>query len=363
MTGTIDVNKLVKLEPISSFGLTRAEELLGFCKVRSIAKGGDTAKLFGQEGRSVYLIEGEIELVYQDGNRVLINSESEWAKHPLGKRQPLIASALALCESSLLFVDEKLLDRMMTWDQVSQHDLSKPLQTTDRQKRGADIAVDTKRLMSSSMFSADKLNHGPLAHLPVANVSELLRRIEAISVRVGDVMIREGEDGDYYYIIDIGKAQVIRRVGGVDLQLADLSEGDVFGEEALVSGAKRNATVIMKSDGVLLRLGRGDFQALLTEPLLHKSSYERAIQAVKQGAIWLDVRYPPEYRNDKLRGSMNVPLNEIRDAVGVLDRSKKYIACCQSGQRSAAAAFILAQAGYDVEVLDGGLWTVPKAVQ
>jgi len=362
MTVTIDVHRLIKLEPISSFGSARAEELLGYCQVEPISKGGDIAKLFGQEGRSVYLIDGEVELVYQDGNRVLINSGSEWAKHPLGKRQPHIASAIALCASSLLFVDEKLLDRMMTWDQVSQHNIS-PLHTANCQNGGADIAVDTKRLMNSSMFSVDKLNHGPLAHLPVANVSELLRRIEAISVSAGNVIIREGEEGNYYYIIDLGKAQVIRRVGGVDLQLADLTEGDVFGEEALVSGGKRNATVIMKSDGVLLRLGREDFQALLTEPLLRKSSYERAIQAVNQGAIWLDVRYPPEYRNDRLRGSMNVPLNEIRDAIGVLDRSKKYIACCQSGQRSAAAAFILAQAGYDVEVLDGGLWSVPKAVQ
>ena len=363
MTDTIDVNALAKLEPISSFGSTRVQELLGYCHAESIPVGSAPAKLFSQGGRSIYLIDGEIELVYQDGNRVLMNAKSEWAKHPLGKRQPDIVSASALRESKLLFIDEKLLDRMMTWDQVSQHDLTKASHTPENRNSKTDIAVDAKRLMSSNMFSADKLNHSPLAHLPAANISELLRRIEAIAVQAGKAIVREGENGDYYYIIDNGHAQVIRRVGGVDLPLADLTEGDVFGEEALISGAKRNATVVMKSDGVLLRLGRGDFLALLKEPLLHKSSYERAIQAVNRGAVWLDVRYPPEFRYDKLRGSMNVPLNEIRDAIDVLDRSKKYIACCQSGERSAAAAFILAQAGYDVEVLDGGLWSVPKAAQ
>jgi rhodanese-related sulfurtransferase len=40
-----------------------------------------------------------------------------------------------------------------------------------------------------------------------------------------------------------------------------------------------------------------------------------------------------------------------------------YICYCQSGRRSAAAAFILAQAGYDVYVLENGLWSVPKALQ
>jgi len=111
----------------------------------------------------------------------------------------------------------------------------------------------------------------------------------------------------------------------------------VFGEEALISGAKRNATVMMQSDGVLLRLGREDFMTLLKEPLLHKSSYEKAIQAVNQGAVWLDVRYPPEFRHDRLPGAMNVPLNGIRDAIGVLDRGKKYIAAA----RVASAAQLL----------------------
>ena len=165
------------------------------------------------------------------------------------------------------------------------------------------------------MFSAGNLNNGPLAHVPMTNISVLLQRLEAIAVRAGDVIIREGDEGDYYYLMDSGRAQVTRRVGGVDLPLAELKTGDVFGEEALLSDAKRNATVIMKSNGVLLRLGRQDFLALLKEPLLHKISYEYAIQAVEQGAVWLDVRNPPEYRYDKLRGAMNVPLNEIRNAL------------------------------------------------
>jgi rhodanese-related sulfurtransferase len=362
MTYALDIKVLAGLEPISSFGPARLRELLDYCHIETVHKDGDPFKVHGLQGQSVYLVDGEIELVYQDGNRVVVGAQSEWAKHPLGKRQPYIVSATALRESQLLRVDDELLDRMVTLDQFSQHDpAERALPVAGNEERDASTSI--RHLLNSSMFSADNLKDGPLAHLPMANVSALLQRIEAVAVWEGDVIVREGEEGDYYYLIDSGRAQVTRRVGGADMPLASLKAGDVFGEEALVSGSKRNATVTMKSNGVLLRLGRQDFLALLQEPLLHKLSYEQAMQAVAQGAVWLDVRHPPEYRYDKLPGAMNVPLNDIRNAIGVLDRGKKYIAYCQSGRRSAAAAFILAQAGYDVQVLDGGLWSVPRTTQ
>ena len=363
MAYPLDIKVLAGLEPISSFGPARLRELLDYCRIENVPEGRALFKAHGLQGQSVYLIRGEIELVYQDGNKVVMNAQSEWAKHPLGKRQPDILSATALRDSQLLRIDDELLDRMVTFDQFSQHDWEGSPRATDSTEERSDVSTSIKRLLTSSMFSADNLKNGPLAHLPMTNISALLQRIEAIAVWAGDVIIREGDEGDYYYLIDSGRAQVTRHVGGVDMPLADLKAGDVFGEEALISGAKRNATITMKSNGVLLRLGRQDFLALLQEPLLHKLNYEQAKQAVAQGAVWLDVRHPPEYRYDKLRGAMNVPLNDIRNAVGVLDRSKKYIAYCQSGRRSAAAAFILAQAGYDVQVLDGGLWSVPKSAQ
>lgn len=362
MTYALDVKVLAGLEPIASFKPSRLRELLDHCHIETVKQGRDPFKAYGLQGQSVYLVDGELEVVYQDGNKVRISARSEWAKHPLGKRQPYIVSATALCESHLLRVDEGLLDRMVTLDQFSQAGQMKAASTPLKEEKLTDASA-IKRLLNSSMFSADNLKNGPLAHLPMANISALLQRIEAIPVREGDVIIREGDEGDYYYLIDSGRAQVIRHMRDRDVHLADLNAGDVFGEEALVSGARRNATVIMKSSGVLLRLGRQDFLALLQEPLLQKADYEQAVEAVAQGAVWLDVRHPPEYRYDRLPGAMNVPLNDIRNAIDVLDRSKRYITYCQSGRRSAVAAFILAQAGYDVRVLDGGLWSVPKKAQ
>jgi rhodanese-related sulfurtransferase len=256
----------------------------------------------------------------------------------------------------LLRVDDDLLDRMVTWDQFASHD-----EAMQNKKEGSDSAL--RRLLNSGMFSAENLNHGPFSHLPPANIGKLLGRIEAIAVWEKDAIIKEGEEGDYYYLIESGRAQVTRLVGGANLVLAELKSGDVFGEEALISDSKRNATVTMKSNGVLLRLKKQDFQELMKEPLLRRIGFQEAKQKVAMGAFWLDVRHPPEYRYDKLPGAINVPLNDIRNAISVLSKTNTYISYCQSGRRSAAAAFILAQAGYDVYVLENGLWSVPKIQQ
>jgi len=357
MNDTLDIRVLAALEPISSFSPARLRELLDYCHIENVAPGQEPFKDRTMEGQSVYLVRGELELTYADGNKVTMRADSEWARHPIGKRQPDIVTANALSPVQLLRVDDDLLDRMVTWDQFASHDDIKP----KIDKGGSEAAV--RRLLNSGMFSAENLNHGPFAHLPPANIGKLLNRVEAIAVWEKDVIVREGEEGDYYFLIESGRAQVTRRVGGADLLLAELKAGDVFGEEALVSDAKRNATVTMKSNGVLLRIKKQDFLELMKEPLLHRISFAEAKEKVKQGAVWLDVRHPPEYRYDKLPGAINVPLNDIRNAIGVLNKATPYIAYCQSGRRSAAAAFILAQSGYDVYVLENGLWSVSRAQQ
>ena len=100
---------------------------------------------------------------------------------------------------------------------------------------------------------------------------------------------------------------------------------------------------------------RHDFNELLREPLLRRLTFHEAVQKVGGGASWLDVRYPSEYQHDKLPGAINVPLAEVRNMFAVLDRSREYVAYCQSGRRSAAAAFLFAQRGFRVWLLEGGL--------
>ena len=206
------------------------------------------------------------------------------------------------------------------------------------------------------MFGINNLRFGAFSQLPPAHIDELLRRFERVEAKKGEVIIREGAEGDYYYLVESGRCQVERLIGGVSMTLAELKSGDTFGEEALVAEARRNATVTMKADGSLLRLAKQDFTALLREPLLHSVTLGQARQKVAGGAEWIDVRYMSEYQYDKLPGALNIPLSEVRNAFGALDMDKEYVVYCQSGRRSSAAAFLLAQRGYRVYVLEGGLW-------
>jgi rhodanese-related sulfurtransferase len=162
--------------------------------------------------------------------------------------------------------------------------------------------------------------------------------------------------GDSYFLIEQGRCEVTKPVGGAEVVLAQLRAGDGFGEEALVAETPRSATVTMKTDGVVLRLNKADFIELLRVPLLHSIEHDAAERKVANGeALWLDIRYAAEFAQDGIPGAVNIPLNEIRSAFDLLDKNMEYIVYCHSGRRSSAAAFLLAQRGLKAVWLNGGL--------
>ena len=79
----------------------------------------------------------------------------------------------------------------------------------------------------------------------------------------GEEIFREGDVADALYLVASGRVQVIRAAAVV----AELGEGEVFGEMALLDPAPRSATVRAATDVVLLRIRREDFQDLLSEEL------------------------------------------------------------------------------------------------
>ena len=131
--------------------------------------------------------------------------------------------------------------------------------------------------------------------------------------------------------------------------------GDTFGEEALISEAKRNATVTMLTDGTLMRLNKEDFNRLLNEPMLEWVEYEEALKVIEEGGKWLDVRLPSEFDNFHQEGAINIPLYFIRLKLKTLDPNTRYVVCCDTGRRSSAGAYILSERGFNVFVLNGGL--------
>ena len=106
--------------------------------------------------------------------------------------------------------------------------------------------------------------------VPPANIQALFMRMQKVTFAAGESVIRQGDEGDFFNAIVKGKCVVTREtpLSREGIKLAELNVGDTFGEEALIAEAKRNATITMLTDGVLMRLAKQDFRELMNEPLL-----------------------------------------------------------------------------------------------
>jgi rhodanese-related sulfurtransferase len=79
-------------------------------------------------------------------------------------------------------------------------------------------------------------------------------------------------------------------------------------------------------------------------------------ELVDNGAVIIDVRTRAEYQAGHIKGSLNIPLDQIEKSVKKIKaRKKTVITCCRSGRRSGMAADILNRQG--VEAVNGGGWS------
>jgi phage shock protein E len=80
-------------------------------------------------------------------------------------------------------------------------------------------------------------------------------------------------------------------------------------------------------------------------------------ELVKKGAIILDVRSKAEYASGHIEGSLNIPVDILKNSLSQLkDKNKPIITCCASGMRSASAKSVLKTHGY-TDVHNGGGWS------
>jgi len=102
---------------------------------------------------------------------------------------------------------------------------------------------------------------GFLSPFTNGEINEILSRAEIKKFGAGEVIVREGDTGDTVYIIRQGRVTVRAHILGRELDLADLAEGDLFGEVAYLTGRPRTADVIAESDVEVYEISR----ALLDE--------------------------------------------------------------------------------------------------
>jgi rhodanese-related sulfurtransferase len=340
----IDESVLARFVPINGISPGHLKELSAYTDVVTVEAGKPIDVGDPRSPNSFYLLEGEINVV--SGSRVLdtIFARTEKARFSISHLCDKKRSLKAGSRVKLLSLERAKISTLLVWSQSEEND---------------DVAEGAEEPEPNILDSEI------LSRIPPANVQKIRTVMQIIKVKAGDRVIQQGEPGDYYYFIHRGRCLITRQSDGEILpaQIAELKEGDTFGEEALISDAERNASVSMLTDGVLTRLTKDDFVALIRDPLLNKIAYPKAQEMLNSGAQWLDIRMPEEHASDGFPGSINIPLSSLRLRTPDLDRTTTYIVYCNSGRRSSAGAFLLSERGFNAHVLESGMNSVAEAAE
>lgn len=325
-----DLNLTRSLVPLKDMSESHLLALLEDAEME-VAYTGQTLFAEGSyDGQHIYLLHGNVTLVDAQGQRTQIKGRE--SLFPIAHHQPRLVTAVADSDCSLLRINSERLDKMLTWSQVADY-----LQLNISRQRDFDEDVDwIMTVLRSNLFFK----------VPPLNVEQIFSCLIPQVVYNGDVIIRQGEIGEQCYFIKEGEADVIRNVDGKRQHLATISMGRCVGEDALVNETVRNATVQMRTDGVLMRLEKQDFYKLLKEPDVLTLALADLDSSVANNHICVDVRSGEEYAVSHLHEAVNVPLNILAIKSRLLSKDRCYIFYCDTGRRSRAAAYLLAQQGY-----------------
>ncbi|HHJ80697.1 MAG TPA: cyclic nucleotide-binding domain-containing protein [Candidatus Tenderia electrophaga] len=338
---TINNIELKQFSPLEKLSDADAQELLRTSIIVNLSPGTPLFTHGDSENQLFYLIEGCIELSSMN-KKTVIESGSNIARNPINNRSDKQATAVAIQQSTLVSFDADMLDLFLNWTNpdayvVSEFDSSKGHEWLSR-------LLKSRGLLR---FSEQQIN-------------TLLDRMNEVHFNKGDVVIAQDDNDEFYYVIKNGRATVSRKPApnSKEIRLAELGEGDAFGEEAILTHSNRGATITMSESGELMRLSKRDFSELLAKPLLDTISWNEAQAMIATGAEFIDIRQEEEFNSLHIPGSRNIPLPLLRLKLKNFNQQRKYIICCEDGSHSSVAAFLLNRYGFDAFILDGGMTTV-----
>ncbi len=332
-------------QPFTLLSRERLSEVVNIVRFVEMRKG-EIFQIAGGEGHDyLFVVEGQLEVIYSGAIKSIAGPNDTRKRPVLLPPSPSTSTLVAREDCIICHADRDLLDKLISWDEV------------------VHMMEDTDEEMYHLMDQVR--NSLVFRRLPLESVELAFKRMKCLQARQGDEVIRQGEQGDAYYIITSGTAEVYQRGVYDDKQhkVADIGEGDAFGCEALISGSTRNETVRMTSDGTLLSLDKEAFEELISTSLIKTVHPNVAKTMLETGYELIDVRYSEEFDEHHIPGSILIPLHELRNRMEELDKDKRYIVYCHGGARSAIATLTLTQNQFDVLSLEGGIRSWPFETQ
>lgn len=333
----LDALRSQKHLPYAHFSLRRLAGLPDMLRVFELG-AGDTV-ILATDGRPAYVsvLDGIIECQTGHGSSMSIGRATTQLITSRDSHMSLQSAGGAL----LCIAEAEAIDEMMSFESL------------------IDAAPGGDRL---SLEALERAHRSPaFRRVPLECVEAAFRRMGRRTAPAGTEVIQQGAPGDLFFVITQGRAAVWQ-TGLYDespQNVADLGPGDVFGEEALVTGGTRSATVRAVTDIALLTLGKEDYQALISQQLVDEVDPPVAKSMLAAGYQLLDVRYPEENEDEAIPTSQLLPLHELRTRMDEVERGKRWLVYCRSGKRSAVATLLLKQRGYQAVSLRGGITAWP----
>jgi rhodanese-related sulfurtransferase len=339
-SSSIDSKQLQGFIPFDYLTSACIEDLTSQFREHTLGKGKILFKRGSEDYECHFLIDGDIDLADENFNITKIAADSEDNYLALDNSSHIHrTSAITTTECQFYSINRDYLDLVTTWSQ-----LSEDLEEQDPDFEDSEGLDWMDALLTSPLFT----------RIPAANIQKLLVRFKERAVNIGEVIVKEEEQGEEFYVIKNGRAIVSQGDGHKEKTLAAIQTGDCFGEDALIGESARNATVTMASNGSLMVLDKVDFDELLKKPIIKSISMEELLIQMDEGdsgTVLIDVRRPQEFRHDRLKNSENVPLNHLREKLKSMNHDFHYVVCCDGGRRSEVAAYIMTESGFNAVCL------------
>jgi putative ABC transport system ATP-binding protein len=152
------------------------------------------------------------------------------------------------------------------------------LDVADRIVNMVDGRIHSDVVVAEAAVICEFLQHQPpFNDLTAGTLAKVADQMWAEQYLAGEIVIREGDQAERFFLIRRGEVEVIRESPQGPRRVATLREGDCFGEQALMTGKPRNATIRTLTPTLLYVLGKEDFQAALDASDSFREELQKAL--------------------------------------------------------------------------------------
>ena len=336
-----------QLIPLSTLSINQFEFL---CTKITVEVAKASTFLFKKNDTAtnlIYLIDGSITLQSSELKIETIQSGTESSRFALAHQIPRKIDALTNTSVRFLRLNTGIIDTLPP-NSFEKDNIYMVIDEPEDENDGDWMTT----LLKSPIFRA----------LPPANLQKIIMGLEEVSFEKGEIIVKQGDAGDFYYIIKKGHCLLSRRpsANAKEIKLAQLRTQDTFGEDSLISNEPRNVSITALTNIRLLRLSKEKFNSLIKEPSLKYTPHSEIADKMDNGAILLDVRAPDEYKKHHLPNSINAPFFSLRMQLKTFDKRKEILVVCENGKTSEAATFLLLRHKFNATIVEGGMEHEPQ---